>query len=54
MMDSLDYLVETYYRETQDFWRIGNYYQLEQGTPFVTIGVTVPLSAVYNGVMMPA
>jgi Uma2 family endonuclease len=54
MIDSLSYLVETYYRETQDLWRIGNYYQLEQRVPFVTIGVTVPLSAIYEGVIMPA
>lgn len=54
MIDSLSYLVETYYRETQDLWRIGNYYQLEQRVPFVTIGITVPLSAIYDGVVMPS
>jgi len=54
MIDSLSYLVETYYRETQDLWRVGNYYQLEQRVPFVNIGVTVPLSVIYDGVIIPA
>lgn len=50
IIDSLSYLVETYYRETEDLWRIGNLYQLDQKVTFITLGVTVPLSVIYEGI----
>ncbi|MFT5998923.1 MAG: Uma2 family endonuclease [Neolewinella sp.] len=42
--------VYTYYREEKGLWRIGNYYEMDQEVEFITLGVKVPMSVIYDGV----
>ena len=51
LIDSLSMLVQSYYRETEELWRIGNYTRPEQGMEVISLGVTVPLAVVYDGVV---
>ncbi|WP_420461273.1 Uma2 family endonuclease [Neolewinella sp.] len=53
LIDSLSMLVQSYYRETEELWRIGNYTQPEQEMEVLSLGVTVPLAVVYDGVVFP-
>ncbi|MBB4079196.1 Uma2 family endonuclease [Lewinella aquimaris] len=52
LIDSQSYLVETYFRETSDFWRIGSSYKLEQDVTVRTLGITLPLANLYEGVSL--
>jgi Uma2 family endonuclease len=53
LIDSRRHYVETFYREQQDLWHIGNYHRMEQMVPFRTLGVEVELSKLYEGVEFP-
>ena len=53
LIDSLSMLVQSYYRETEELWRIGNYTRPEQKMEVLSLGVTVPLAVVYDGVVFP-
>lgn len=50
IIDSRKVYVETYYRESNDLWRIGNYYDLEQSVPLRTLDIELPLAEVYRGI----
>ncbi|WP_420459165.1 Uma2 family endonuclease [Neolewinella sp.] len=50
LIDSRRYLVETYYREERDLWRIGNYFDLDQQIEVKTLGISVPMAVFYEGV----
>ena len=50
LIDSRKALVETYFREENGLWRIGNYYRLDQSVEVLTLGVTIPMETIYKGV----
>lgn len=50
LIDSRQYSIESYYRESNDLWRIGSYYKLDQSLPVYTLGVDIPLRDIYAGV----
>ncbi len=50
LVDSRKSLVETYYRESNGLWRIGNYYRLDQSVEVLTLRVTIPMETIYKGV----
>jgi len=52
LIDSLKAIVETYYREENGLWRIGNYYRMDQEVEFITLGVSIPMKTIYEGVML--
>jgi Uma2 family endonuclease len=43
--------VLTYYKEEKGLWRIGNYYKMDQEVEFLTLGVKIPMSIIYAGVI---
>ena len=50
LIDSRKYSIESYYRESNDLWRIGNYYKLEHLLPVYTLGIEIALADIYSGV----
>jgi len=50
LIDSRKALVETFFREENGLWRIGNYYRLDQEVEILTLGITIPMSTIYEGV----
>ncbi|MFK8164759.1 MAG: Uma2 family endonuclease [Lewinella sp.] len=50
LIDSKIPHISTYYREAKGLWRIGNYYEMDQEVEFLTLGVKVPMSVIYEGV----
>jgi Uma2 family endonuclease len=49
-VNSQSLLVTTYYKEDKGLWRIGSYYKLDQSVEIITLGVTIPMSVIYDGV----
>ena len=49
LIDSRRHLIETYYREERDLWRIGNYFDLDQEIELSTLGISVPMAVFYEG-----
>lgn len=43
--------VLTYYKEEKGLWRIGNYYKMNQDVEFLTLGIKIPMSVIYEGVI---
>lgn len=52
LIDSRKYSIESYYRESNDLWRIGSYHKLEQQLPIYTLGIEVALTTIYDGVLL--
>ena len=52
LIDSRKLVVETYYREEKDLWRIGNFYDLGQKVRLRTLGIDLPLSDIYQNVTL--
>ena len=51
LVDSKQYLVQTYYRNDERSWRIGSYYRLDQVVKIITVNLEVPMSVIYNQVI---
>ena len=52
LIDSRRCSVETWYREQDNRWRIGNYYRMEQSVRLFTLDLDIPLTTLYAGVAL--
>jgi Uma2 family endonuclease len=43
--------IDTFYRETNELWHIRSYYQEDQSVKIQTMGIELPLSLIYEGVV---
>jgi Uma2 family endonuclease len=50
LIDSKTIQVHVYYRAEKGSWIIGNYYNLDQNVEIKTLGVSVPMSTIYEGI----
>lgn len=50
MIDSREMLVTSYYKAEKGLWRIGSYFNLDQEVEFTTLGISIPMSVIYDGV----
>lgn len=53
LIDSRKLLIDYFYRESEELWHIRSYYKLDQEVEIRTLGVTLPVSAFYEGVNFP-
>lgn len=53
LIDSKSMSVQTYFRQNKGNWAIGNYYLPEHEVLFKTLGIKVPMSVIYAGVVFP-
>ncbi|WP_420461162.1 Uma2 family endonuclease [Neolewinella sp.] len=51
LIDSRKLIVETYFREEKDLWRIGNSYDLGQVVRLRSLGINLPLQDIYLNVV---
>ncbi|WP_020571845.1 Uma2 family endonuclease [Neolewinella persica] len=50
LIDSKSFQIHAYYRKDRGDWQIGNYYRLDQQVEINTLGISVPMSVIYQGV----
>ncbi|TXF91240.1 Uma2 family endonuclease [Neolewinella aurantiaca] len=53
LIDSRRMRVDTFYRNTNQYWRIGSYYEPEHEVEVRTLGLQLPLSIIYDDVVFP-
>lgn len=53
LIDSKSMSVQTYYRQGKGSWSIGSFYLPEQDVEFKTLGISVPMSVIYEGIEFP-
>jgi Uma2 family endonuclease len=53
LIDSRRMRVDTFYRETNQYWHIGSYYEPEHEVEVRTLGFQLPLSVIYDDVIFP-
>lgn len=53
LIDSKSMSVQTYYRQEKGSWSIGSFYLPEQEVEFKTLGISVPISVIYEGIEFP-
>lgn len=52
LIDSRRMRIDAFYRETNELWHIRSYSQAEQALEIQTMGIDVPLSLIYEGVVL--
>lgn len=53
LIDSRKLSIDYFYRETNELWRIRSFYKADQEIEIRTLGVTLPVTAFYEGVTLP-
>jgi Uma2 family endonuclease len=53
LIDSRRMRVDTYYRETHQYWHIGSYFNADHEVDVRTLGLKLPLSVIYDDVVFP-
>ena len=53
LIDSRRMRVDTFYRETNQYWHIGSYFEQDHEVHVRTLDVTLPLTAIYADVVFP-
>lgn len=53
LIDSRKLSIDYFYRETNELWHIRSFYKADQEVEIRTLGVTLPVSAFYEGVDLP-
>jgi len=53
LIDSRRMRVDTFYRETNQYWHIGSYFEPDHEVHVRTLDVTLPLTAIYADVVFP-
>ncbi len=53
LIDSRRMRVDTYYRESHQYWHIGSYFNPDHEVDVRTLGLKLPLSVIYDDVVFP-
>lgn len=50
LIDSRNLQVHAYYRKEKGDWQIGNYFRMDQQVEINTLGLSIPMAVIYQGV----